>query len=104
MIEGKGSKDFINTRKALWSSNKWFMKLLNTLVIYVAEKLEMQAKAGADILMLFDSWSHMIPNYFFKDCAIDPISKIVEILRSKKIYSLSLVFLSNLVQILKVFI
>jgi len=87
MIEGKGSKDFINTRKALWSSNKWFMKLLNTLVIYVAEKLEMQAKAGADILMLFDSWSHMIPNYFFKDCAIDPIAKIVEILRSKKIYS-----------------
>ena len=86
MIEGKGSKDFINTRRALWSSNKWFMKLLNTLVIYVAEKLEMQAKAGADILMLFDSWSHMIPNYFFKDCAIDPISKIVEILRSKKIF------------------
>ena len=87
MIEGKGSKDFINTRKALWNSNKWFMKLLNTLVIYVAEKLEMQAKSGADILMLFDSWSHMIPNYFFKDCAIDPILKIVEILRSKKIYS-----------------
>ena len=24
MIEGKGSKDFINTRKALWSSYKWF--------------------------------------------------------------------------------
>ena len=86
MIEGKGSKDYINTRKALWTSNKWFMELINTLIIYISEKLEIQAKAGADILMIFDSWSHMIPNNFFKDCAIDPIAKIVEALRSKKIF------------------
>ena len=55
MIEGTGSKDFINTRKALWSSFKWFMELIETLIIYVADKLEMQARAGADILMIFDS-------------------------------------------------
>ena len=27
IVEGIGSKDFINTRKALWSSYKWFMEL-----------------------------------------------------------------------------
>ena len=86
MVEGQGSKDFIKTRKALWSDNKWFMELLNTLIFYVSEKLEMQAKAGADVLMIFDSWSHMIPNNFFKSCAIDPISQIVKILRSRKIF------------------
>ena len=86
MIEGKGSKDFINTRKALWDSNKWFMELIETLINFVSLKLEMQAKAGADVLMIFDSWSHMVPNNFFKDCSINPIAKIVEILRSKKIF------------------
>ena len=86
MIEGRSSKDFINTRKALWSSNKWFMQLIETLIIYVADKLEMQAKAGADVLMLFDSWSHMIPNNFFNDCAITPTAKIIDILRSRKIF------------------
>ena len=86
MIEGKGSKDFINTRKALWSSNKWFMELIETLIVYIADKLEMQARAGADILMLFDSWSHMIPNNFFNDCAIRPTAKIIDILRSRKIF------------------
>ena len=86
MIEGKGSKDFINTRRALWNSNKWFMELIDTLVIYISDKLEMQAKAGANVLMIFDSWSHMIPNNFFKDCAINPIANIVNILRSKKIF------------------
>ena len=79
MIEGSGSKDFINTRKALWSSNKWFMELFETLSFYVIQKLEIQAKAGADILMIFDSWSHMIPNNFFKECAINPTAKIVQI-------------------------
>ena len=86
MIEGKGSKDFVNTRKALWSSNNWFMELIETLSFYIVEKLEIQAKAGADLLMIFDSWSHMIPNNFFKDCAIDPIAKIIQALRSKKIF------------------
>ena len=86
MIEGSGSKDFINTRKAIWSSYKWFMELMETLIVYIADKLEIQAKAGADILMIFDSWSHMIPNNFFNDCAIRPTAKIVDILRSRKIF------------------
>ena len=85
MIEGKGSKDFINTRKALWSSYKWFMELIETLVIYIADILEMQARAGADILMIFDSWSHMIPNNFFDECATRPTARIVDILRSRNI-------------------
>ena len=62
------------------------MELIETLIIYIADKLEMQAKAGADILMIFDSWSHMIPNNFFDDCAIMPTAKIVHILRSRKIF------------------
>ena len=87
MIEGKGSKDFINTRKALWNSNSWFMELIETLSLYVAQKLELQAKAGADLLMIFDSWSHMIPNNFFEDCAISPTSNIIQMLRDKKIFT-----------------
>ncbi len=85
MIEGQGSKDFVTTRKALWNSNKWFMELLDTLCLYIANKLEMQAKAGADILMLFDSWSHMIPNNFFQECCIKPTANIINMLRKKNI-------------------
>jgi len=85
MIEGSGSKDFIKTRAAIWNSSIWFTELIETLSFYIAEKLEMQALAGADVLMIFDSWSHMIPNNFFKDLAINPIAKIVQILRSKNI-------------------
>ena len=48
MIEGKSSKDFVNTRTALWNHNKWFQELIQTLIIYIADKLELQANAGAE--------------------------------------------------------
>ena len=86
MIEGGGSKDFINTRKALWNSNKWFMELLDELCVNIVDKLEMQANAGADILMIFDSWSHMVPNNFFQECCIKPTAKIINMLRERNIY------------------
>jgi len=85
MIEGKGSKDFIKTRTALWESKKWFKELIDTLIIYVAQKLELQARAGADVLMIFDSWSHMIPYPYFQEFGIKPTAKIIELLRSQNI-------------------
>ena len=85
MIEGGGSKDFINTRKALWNSNKWFMELLDELCVNIVDKLEMQANAGADILMIFDSWSHMVPNNFFQECCIKPTANIINMLRKRNI-------------------
>ncbi|MDC1375781.1 uroporphyrinogen decarboxylase [bacterium] len=85
MIEGQSSKDFISTRTAIWNSNKWFQELIETLIIYITDKLEMQANAGANILMIFDSWSHMIPNNFYKQLAIDPIAQIISLLRSRNI-------------------
>ena len=85
MIEGGGSKDFINTRKALWNSNKWFMELLDELCVNIVNKLEMQANAGADILMIFDSWSHMVPNNFFQECCIKPTANIINMLRKRNI-------------------
>ena len=85
MIEGQSSKDFINTRTALWNYKKWFQELIETLIIYIADKLEMQATAGANVLMIFDSWSHMIPNNFYKYLAIEPITEIITLLRSRNI-------------------
>jgi uroporphyrinogen decarboxylase len=61
------------------------MELIETLIYYIANKLELQAKAGADILMIFDSWSHMIPNHFFQKLGIKPIAKIIEILRLQNV-------------------
>tara|TARA_B110000261_G_scaffold89213_1_gene101680 strand:- start:199 stop:663 length:465 start_codon:yes stop_codon:yes gene_type:complete len=45
----------------------------------------MQANAGADVLMIFDSWAHMIPSFFWKDFGISPTKKIINNLRKRNI-------------------
>ena len=85
MIEGQSTKDFLLTRKAVWSSNNWFNKLIDSLIDYVVDILEMQANAGADVLMIFDSWAHMIPSFFWKDFGISPTKKIINNLRKRNI-------------------
>ena len=86
MIDGQGSKDFNKTRVALWSYEKWFLELIDTLVNYITDILEMQANAGADVLMIFDSWSHMIPATFWDVLAIKTTRTIIENLRKRNIF------------------
>ena len=86
MIEGGGSKNFEKTRKILWDNDKWVYKLIKKLTSSVCDFLEFQAKSGADVLMIFDTWSHMIPYDFWKDFAITPVKEIIIELRKRKIF------------------
>ncbi len=85
MIEGGSSKDFIKTRKFLWNDELSFTKLINKLTNDCAELLEYQYLAGATVLMVFDSWSNMIPDKYCVKFGIDPIRSIVEKLRKKNV-------------------
>ncbi len=85
MIEGGASKNFEKVRQFLWFENKLFLNLFNKLINSVIDFLEYQANSGCDILMIFDTWSHMIPSQHWKRLAIDPTRMIVEELRNRKI-------------------
>ena len=85
MIEGGGSKDFSKTRTFLWNDERIFTKLINKLTNVCVEFLEFQFFAGASVLMIFDTWSNMIPDRYWSQFGIDPIKYIVCKLREKKI-------------------
>ena len=85
MIEGGTSKNFEKVRKHLWFENKLFFTLFNKLIYSVVDFLEFQANSGCDVLMIFDTWSHMIPNTYWNKLAIDPTRKIVQELRDRNI-------------------
>ncbi len=85
MIEGASSKDYIKTRRFLWNDEKSFKKLINKLINDCVELLEYQYFAGATVLMIFDSWSSMIPDRYWIKFGIDPIRSIVKRLRSKNV-------------------
>ncbi len=85
MIEGGSSKDYANTRAFLWNNEKLFSKLINKLTNDCVDFLEFQYLAGATVLMIFDSWSNMIPDRYWVQFGIDPIKSIVNKLRKKNI-------------------
>ena len=85
MIEGGGSKDYTKTRTFLWNNEDIFIKLINKLTKNCVDFLELQYLAGCTVLMIFDTWSSMIPDRYWVKFGIDPIKSIVEKLREKNI-------------------
>ena len=85
MIEGGSSKDYAKTRTFLWNNEDIFIKLINKLTKNCADFLELQYSAGCTVLMIFDTWSSMIPDRYWVKLGIDPIKSIVERLREKSV-------------------
>ena len=85
MIEGGSSKDYNNTRRFLWNNEKVFIELINKLTEHCVQFLEYQYLAGATVLMIFDSWSSMIPDRYWTLFGIDPIRSIVKKLRNNNV-------------------
>ena len=85
MIEGGSAKDFNKTRTFLWDNEKIFFKLINKLTKSCVDILEYQYLAGCTVLMIFDTWSSMIPDRYWTKFGIEPIKYIVDQLRKKNI-------------------
>jgi len=86
MVEGGSSRDFAESRQLIYSDLKQCRYIIDMLVEQIVAFLALQAKAGADVLMLFDSWSGAVPAEFRTELVIAPHKKIIESLRHQNIY------------------
>lgn len=60
MIEGHGSKSYEVSKKMLYQNPKLLHELLQMLTSEIKQYLSMQIKAGANSVMLFDSWANAL--------------------------------------------
>jgi uroporphyrinogen decarboxylase len=56
MIEGGGSRHYINTKKLMYNQPQAWDQLMQKLVSVLAEYTEEQVRGGADVIQVFDSW------------------------------------------------
>jgi uroporphyrinogen decarboxylase len=56
MIEGGGSRNYIHTKKMMYSAPRAWNELMSKLVAVTAEYSIEQVRAGADVIQIFDSW------------------------------------------------
>jgi uroporphyrinogen decarboxylase len=77
MVEGHGSRDFHTARGMAFADPALFGRLIRTLVDATTDYLLAQIEAGAEAVMLFDSWAGMLPPSQFRRWVIEPSATIV---------------------------
>jgi uroporphyrinogen decarboxylase len=83
MVEGSGSRDFAATRALAWRNPSLFDRIIALLIETTILWLSAQAEAGAEVLMLFDSWAGILPPTQFHRYVIEPTQRIVTALRER---------------------
>jgi uroporphyrinogen decarboxylase len=81
MVEGHGSREFAAARLMAYRDPALFQALIDRIVEGNLVYLRGQADAGAEVLMLFDSWAGMLPPAEFRRWVIAPTARIVAALR-----------------------
>lgn len=81
MIEGGGSKDRWKARTAAWEDPAAFDRFMDVLADATARYLIAQARAGAEVLKIFESWAEGLPAPLFERVVIAPTRRIVDQVR-----------------------
>lgn len=83
MIAGQGSSDQAKTRLAAYRDRAGFQRLMDVLVEASISYLDLQVRAGADALQIFDSWSGTLPDDEFDTWVIAPTAKLVAAMKAR---------------------
>lgn len=83
MVEGAGSRDFIRVRTMAYREPELLARLLEKLTSATIDYLAAQVEAGAEALMLFDSWAGILPPEQFRRFVIEPAARIAAALKSR---------------------
>ncbi len=83
MLDGEGGGDFPRTRRLAYEQPEFVDDLMRVLTEGSISYLQGQLDAGADCLMLFDSWAGIFPPAQFRKYVIEPNRLIVAALKQQ---------------------
>src|SRR6266403_6325243 len=82
MIEGGGSRHYINTKKMMYSQPEAWDELLQKLVTVTSEYTVEQVRAGADAIQVFDSWVGCLSVEDYRQFVLPRTTKLVRNLKN----------------------
>ena len=74
MIEGGSSRNYVETKKLMYSGSKAWPLLMHKLTSVLVEYAQQQVEAGADAIQIFDSWAGALSVSDYRDFVL-PITK-----------------------------
>ncbi|MGQ0587115.1 MAG: uroporphyrinogen decarboxylase [Gammaproteobacteria bacterium] len=82
MVEGGGGHEFALVKKMAYDAPEVMDTLLRTLTQAVSQYLVAQAQAGAQALMVFDTWGGVLAPEAFARCSLAPMAAIVKAVKA----------------------
>ncbi len=78
MVEGHGSDTFAKVKGLLYDQPEILRQLLNVLSGSVAAYLNAQIDAGAQAVMIFDTWGGVLSPSAYREFSLEPMQRVIE--------------------------
>lgn len=78
MVEGSGSKEFARIKGMLYDAPETLAKLLDILARSVTQYLNAQVAAGAQALMIFDTWGGVLTPRDYRNFSLNYMAQIIQ--------------------------
>ena len=83
MVEGAGSRHYVEVKKLMYNSPTVWEELVNKLVDVLAEYTAEQVAHGADVVQIFDSWVGCLSVEDYRRYALEPTKRLIQRLQKK---------------------
>ena len=83
MVEGGGSRHYIEVKKLMYNSPEVWEELVGKLVEVLAEYTAAQVRAGADVVQIFDSWAGCLSVEDYRRYALLPTTQLIKRLQKE---------------------
>ncbi len=77
MVEGGGSRHYVEVKRLMYNSPDVWEELVNKLVAVLAEYAAEQVRHGADVIQIFDSWAGCLSVEDYRRYALEPTKRLV---------------------------
>jgi uroporphyrinogen decarboxylase len=81
MIEGGGSRNYVEVKKMMYRQPQVWDELLRKLNIVLAAYIADQVKAGADVIQVFDSWVGCLSVEDYRQYALPRTKELISMLK-----------------------
>ncbi|MFC6645346.1 uroporphyrinogen decarboxylase [Granulicella cerasi] len=77
MIEGGGSRNYIEAKKLMYSTDGAWQLLMEKLITVLTEYAQQQVNAGADVIQIFDSWAGALSISDYREYCLAATTELV---------------------------
>ena len=83
MVEGKGSKNFVEVKKLIYNEPKLAHSILEKLSDTIAKYLSAKIEAGCNAVQIFDTWGGILSQKDFEEFSLLYVEKIISQIKRK---------------------